>query len=264
MRDDGTTLSDNIHELYVYKCDENSTFNNHALYLGLPCCKEDSSGCPNIPSSLIFQRSPKETFSIYTQLSSTKLTQNVDLLALLKWKVYPDRILDILGRLRHVSGEEIVKVFIINLLRESKYYHFRPVLETYIQKHFAGALAYRELIRCLKWYMERSADLVRQDHIQEAMRALEILFKFIIQSRLLFSRSTGGLEEEQFRCSIHDLFQSMRFVLSLDTRSSDTLLFTQQALSGGEVSGKGESDNQKTGGSTSPSTVCFVSRATSP
>ncbi|XP_073447730.1 dedicator of cytokinesis protein 3 isoform X6 [Aquarana catesbeiana] len=286
MRDDGTTLSDNIHELYVYKCDENSTFNNHALYLGLPCCKEDSSGCPNIPSSLIFQRSPKETFSIYTQLSSTKLTQNVDLLALLKWKVYPDRILDILGRLRHVSGEEIVKflqdildtlfvilddntekygllvfqslVFIINLLRESKYYHFRPVLETYIQKHFAGALAYRELIRCLKWYMERSADLVRQDHIQEAMRALEILFKFIIQSRLLFSRSTGGLEEEQFRCSIHDLFQSMRFVLSLDTRSSDTLLFTQQALSGGEVSGKGESDNQKTGGSTSPSTVCFA------
>ncbi|XP_077307186.1 LOW QUALITY PROTEIN: dedicator of cytokinesis protein 3 [Lithobates pipiens] len=286
MRDDGTTLSDNIHELYVYKCDENSTFNNHALYLGLPCCKDDTSGCPNIPSSLIFQRSPKETFSIYTQLSSTKLTQNVDLLALLKWKVYPDRILDILGRLRHVSGEEIVKflqdildtlfvilddntekygllvfqslVFIINLLRESKYYHFRPVLETYIQKHFAGALAYRELIRCLKWYMERSADLVRQDHIQEAMRALEILFKFIIQSRLLFARSTGGLEEEQFRCSIHDLFQSMRFVLSLDTRSSDTLLFTQQASSGGEVSGKGESDNQKTGGSTSPSTVCFA------
>uniref|UniRef100_A0A8C5PP34 Dedicator of cytokinesis 3 n=1 Tax=Leptobrachium leishanense TaxID=445787 RepID=A0A8C5PP34_9ANUR len=258
MRDDGTTLSDDIHELYVYKCDENSTFNNHALYLGLPCCKEDLSGCPNIPSSLIFQRSPKEIFCISTQLSSTKLTQNVDLLALLKWKAYPDRILDVLGRLRHVSGEEIVKflqdildtlfvilddntekygllvfqslVFIINLLRESKYFHFRPVLDTYIQKHFAGALAYRELIRCLKWYLERSAELVRQDHIQEAMRALENLFKFIVQSRLLFARSTGGLEEEQFRCSIHELFQSMRFVLSLDTRSSDTLLFTQAAL----------------------------------
>lgn len=34
----------------------------------------------------------------------------VDLLALLKWKAYPDRVMDILGRLRHVSGEEIVKV----------------------------------------------------------------------------------------------------------------------------------------------------------
>ncbi|MEQ2158064.1 Dedicator of cytokinesis protein 3, partial [Goodea atripinnis] len=125
------------------ECDENTTFSNHALYLGLPCCKDDFNSCPNIPSSLIFQRSIKETFWISTQLSSTKLTQNVDLLALLKWKAHPDRVMDILGRLRHVSGEEIVKVFIINLLRDSKYYHFRPVMDTYIQKHFAGALAYK-------------------------------------------------------------------------------------------------------------------------
>uniref|UniRef100_A0A8C6LEW6 Dedicator of cytokinesis 3 n=1 Tax=Nothobranchius furzeri TaxID=105023 RepID=A0A8C6LEW6_NOTFU len=238
MREDGTTLSDESHELYVYKDDFNS--------------------CPNIPSSLIFQRSTKETFWICTQLSSTKLTQNVDLLALLKWKAHPDRVMDILGRLRHVSGEEIVKflqdildtlfsilddntdkfgplvfqslVFIINLLRDSKYYHFRPVMDTYIQKHFAGALAYKELIRCLKWYMDRSAEVVRQDHIQEAMRALEYLFKFIVQSRILYSRATCGMEEEQFRTSIQELFQSIRFVLSLDSRNSETLIFTQAAL----------------------------------
>ncbi|GAA6106955.1 dedicator of cytokinesis protein 3 isoform X2 [Tachysurus ichikawai] len=255
MREDGTTLSDECHELYVYKCDENTTFSNHALYLGLPCCKDDFNGCPNIPSSLIFQRSTKETLWISTQLSSTKLTQNVDLLALLKWKAQPDRVMDILGRLKHVSGEEIVKflqdildtlfsilddntdkygplvfqslVFIINLLRDSKYYHFRPVMDTYIQKHFAGALAYKELVRCLKWYMDRSAEVVRQDHIQEAMRALEYLFKFIVQSRILYSRATCGMEEEQFRTSIQELFQSIRFVLSLDSRSSETLIFTQ-------------------------------------
>ncbi|XP_053932478.1 dedicator of cytokinesis protein 3 isoform X2 [Cuculus canorus] len=281
MRDDGTTLSDDIHELYVYKCDENSTFNNHALYLGLPCCKEDYNGCPNIPSSLIFQRSTKETFSVSTQLSSTKLTQNVDLLALLKWKAYPDRVMDILGRLRHVSGEEIVKflqdildtlfvvlddntekygllvfqslVFIINLLRDSKYFHFRPVMDTYIQKHFAGALAYKELIRCLKWYMDRSAELVRQDHIQEAMRALEYLFKFIVQSRILYSRATCGMEEEQFRSSIQELFQSIRFVLSLDSRSSETLIFTQAPQPGGQASGAGTCAPQKCGGTSRPS-----------
>nr|XP_043879419.1 dedicator of cytokinesis protein 3-like [Solea senegalensis] len=258
MREDGTTLSDESHELYVYKCDENTTFSNHALYLGLPCCKEDFSSCPSIPSSLVFQRSAKESFWISTQLSSTKLTQNVDLLALLKWKAHPDRVMDILGRLRHVSGEEIVKflqdildtlfsilddntdkygplvfqslVFIINLLRDGKYYHFRPVMDTYIQKHFAGALAYKELIRCLKWYMDRSAEVVRQDHIQEAMRALEYLFKFIVQSRVLYSRATCGMEEELFRTSIQELFQSIRFVLSLDSRNSETLIFTQAAL----------------------------------
>ena len=31
-------------------------------------------------------------------------------------------------------------------------------------------VVFRELIRCLKWYMDRSAEVVRQDHIQEAMR----------------------------------------------------------------------------------------------
>uniref|UniRef100_A0A3Q3F4H7 Dedicator of cytokinesis 3 n=1 Tax=Labrus bergylta TaxID=56723 RepID=A0A3Q3F4H7_9LABR len=258
MREDGTTLSDESHELYVYKCDENATFSNQGLYLSLPCCKEDFNSCPNLPANLPFQRSPKETFWVSTILCSTKLTQNVDLLALLNWKAHPDRVLDILGRLRQISGEEIVKflrdvldtlfcllddntdkygplvfqslVFIINLLRDSRFYHFRPVMDSYIQNHFAGALAYKELIRCLKWYMDRSAEVVRQDHIQEAMRALEYLFKFIVQSRILYSRATCGMEEEQFRASIQELFQSIRFVLSLDSRSSENLVFTQAAL----------------------------------
>eukprot|EP00063_Salmo_salar_P015563 XP_013990398.1 PREDICTED: dedicator of cytokinesis protein 3-like isoform X3 [Salmo salar] len=258
MREDGTTLSDESHELYVYKCDENATFSNQGLYLSMPCCKEDFNSCPNLPSTLPFQRNPKETFWVSTQLCSTKLTQNVDLLALLNWKAHPDRVLDILGQLRHINGEEIVKflrdvldtlfcllddntdkygplvfqslVFIINLLRDSRFYHFRPVMEAYIQNHFAGALAYKELIRCLKWYMDRSAEVVRQDHIQEAMRALEYLLKFIVQSRILYSRATCGMEEELFRASIQELFQSIRFVLSLDSRSSETLVFTQAAL----------------------------------
>ncbi|XP_034725347.1 dedicator of cytokinesis protein 3-like [Etheostoma cragini] len=197
MREDGTTLSDESHELYVYKCDENTTFSNHALYLGLSCCKEDFNSCPSIPSSLIFQRSAKETFWIATQLSSTKLTQNVDLLALLKWKAHPDRVMDILGRLRHVSGEEIVK-FLQDILDT-----LFSILDDNTDKY--GPLVFQSL-------------------------ALEYLFKFIIQSRILYSRATCGMEEDQFRTSIQELFQSIRFVLSLDSRSSETLIFTQAAL----------------------------------
>ncbi|KAG2471006.1 DOCK3 protein, partial [Polypterus senegalus] len=206
MREDGTTLSDESHELYVYKCDENTTFSNHALYLGLPCCKDDFNGCPNIPSSLIFQRSAKETLWISTQLSSTKLTQNgdffIDLLALLKWKAHPDRVMDILGRLRHVSGEEIVKVgnsFMAIFLQD--------ILDT--------------LFSILDDNTDKYGPLVFQS------LALEYLFKFIVQSRILYSRATCGMEEEQFRASIQELFQSIRFVLSLDSRSSETLIFTQ-------------------------------------
>lgn len=38
------------------------------------------------------------------------------------------------------------------------------------------------------------------------------------------------MEEEQFRASIQELFQSIRFVLSLDSRSSENLVFTQVRL----------------------------------
>lgn len=62
---------------------------------------------------------------------------------------------------------------------------------------------------------------------QLSPQALEYLFKFIVQSRILYSRATCGMEEDQFRTSIQDLFQSIRFVLSLDSRSSENLVFTQ-------------------------------------
>lgn len=58
-------------------------------------------------------------------------------------------------------------------------------------------------------------------------QALEYLFKFIVQSRSLYSRATCGMEEEQFRNSIQELFQSIRFVLSLDRPTCETLIFTQ-------------------------------------
>lgn len=67
-------------------------------------------------------------------------------------------------------------------------------------------------------------------------QALEYLFKFIVQSRILYSRATCGMEEEQFRSSIQELFQSIRFVLSLDSRNSETLIFTQVTPNGRSLS----------------------------
>lgn len=36
-----------------------------------------------------------------------------------------------------------LQVHIINLLQDSKFQHFKPVMDTYIESHFAGALSYR-------------------------------------------------------------------------------------------------------------------------
>ena len=37
----------------------------------------------------------------------------------------------------------LFQVHIINLLQDSKFHHFKPVMDTYIESHFAGALSYR-------------------------------------------------------------------------------------------------------------------------
>lgn len=44
---------------------------------------------------------------------------------------------------QHCSPSLLLQVHIINLLQDSKFQHFKPVMDTYIESHFAGALSYR-------------------------------------------------------------------------------------------------------------------------
>lgn len=116
-------------------------------YLNLPWSIEDrEDGNYN----QFFQRSSKETIFINTLLCSTKLTQNgmsffllslcfiwlcqidkphftVDLLSLLKWKSFPNRIQDTLNKIMKLNGEEIVKV---DVRTASVLYHFSTFVVT--------------------------------------------------------------------------------------------------------------------------------------
>uniref|UniRef100_UPI00358F211C dedicator of cytokinesis protein 3-like n=1 Tax=Myxine glutinosa TaxID=7769 RepID=UPI00358F211C len=255
MREDGKTLSDDIHELCVYKCEDPGCLTGPPSYLALPSSRNGtlSPAISCSPASSVFTRNSKESLWISVLLCSTKLTQNEDLLALLKWKSHSETIQDILGKLRQVKGEEIVKflqdildalfailddntekygplvfqslVFVINLLRATKFLHFKPVIDTYINKHFAGALAYRELMRCLKWYLECAADGVVHGNILEVLQAFEYLVKFIIQSRCLYCRATGGFDEEGFLTDIRELFGSIKLIILQEQRDRDTMVY---------------------------------------
>ncbi|XP_014443645.1 dedicator of cytokinesis protein 4 isoform X1 [Tupaia chinensis] len=200
-------------------------------------------------------KATKESFWITSFLCSTKLTQNGDMLDLLKWRTHPDKITGCLSKLKDIDGSEIVKflqdtldtlfgildensqkygskvfdslVHIINLLQDSKFHHFKPVMDTYIESHFAGALAYRDLIKVLKWYVDRITEAERQEHIQEVLKAQEYIFKYIVQSRRLFSLATGGQNEEEFRCCIQELLMSVRFFLSQESKGSGALSQSQ-------------------------------------
>uniref|UniRef100_A0A8C3ARY0 Dedicator of cytokinesis 4b n=1 Tax=Cyclopterus lumpus TaxID=8103 RepID=A0A8C3ARY0_CYCLU len=247
MQEDGRTLPDGTHELIIHKCEENTSLADCPRYLKMPFSKA------NLPSNNQTLKGTKESFWITSFLCSTKLTQNGDMLDLLKWRAHPERINDSLSKLKEIDGSEIVKflqdtldtlfgildessqryglkvfdslVHIINLLQDSKFQHFKPVMDTYIESHFAGALSYRDLIKVLKWYVDRIVDAEHQDHIQQVLKASEYIFKYIIQSRRLFSLATGGQNEEEFRVCIHELFMSIRFFLSQENKTTSPAVF---------------------------------------
>ncbi|XP_048355397.1 dedicator of cytokinesis protein 4 isoform X2 [Sphaerodactylus townsendi] len=252
MQENGRTLPDGTHELIVHKCEENIRLQDASHYLKFPFSKGHLLG-NNHPAI----KTTKESFWITSFLCSTKLTQNGDMLDLLKWRAHPEKIAGCLSKLKEIDGSEIVKflqdtldtlfgildensqkygshvfdclVHIINLLQDSKFHHFKPVMDTYIESHFAGALAYRDLIKVLKWHVDRITEVERQTHNQEVLKAQEYIFKYIVQSRKLFSLATGGQNVEEFCCCIQELLMSVRFFLSQETKG-DAALSQAQAI----------------------------------
>uniref|UniRef100_A0A8C9NIL3 Dedicator of cytokinesis 1 n=1 Tax=Serinus canaria TaxID=9135 RepID=A0A8C9NIL3_SERCA len=113
MRYDGTTLRDGEHDLIVYKA-EAKKLEDASTYLSLPSTKIEleekghsatGKSMQNLGSCTI----SKDSFQISTLVCSTKLTQNVDLLGLLKWRSNTSLLHQNLKQLMKVDGGEVVK-----------------------------------------------------------------------------------------------------------------------------------------------------------
>ncbi|KAM3859328.1 dedicator of cytokinesis protein 1 isoform 9-T9 [Diretmus argenteus] len=252
MRYDGTTLRDGEHDLIVYKA-EAKKLEDSSLYLNLPATKLEleekgysSTGksTQNLGNCTI----SKDSFQISTLVCSTKLTQNVDLLGLLKWRSNTRLLQQNLRQLMKVDGGEVVKflqdtldalfnimmensdsdtfdtlvfdalVFIIGLIADRKFQHFNPVLETYIRKHFSATLAYTKLTKVLKNYVENAEKLTEQ--LLKAMKALEYIFKFIVRSRVLFNQLYENKGEADFMESLRNLFTSFNDMMNSNSENT--------------------------------------------
>ncbi|XP_058406486.1 dedicator of cytokinesis protein 5 isoform X4 [Diceros bicornis minor] len=241
MNPDGTTLQDGRHDLVIYKGD-NKKMEDAKFYLTLPGTKvemeeKELQASKNLATFTPTKESTKDSFQIATLICSTKLTQNVDLLGLLNWRSNSQNITHNLKKLMEVDGGEIVKflqdtldalfnimmemsdnetydflvfdalVFIISLIGDIKFQHFNPVLETYIYKHFSATLAYVKLSKVLNFYVANADDSSKTELLFAALKALKYLFRFIIQSRVLYLRFYGQSEDgDEFNNSIHQLF----------------------------------------------------------
>nr|XP_022344054.1 dedicator of cytokinesis protein 1-like isoform X2 [Crassostrea virginica] len=232
-------------------------------YLDLPSTREkfmeEQSTQPNNKLTFFsgpFTLSAKDSFVISSFVCSTKLTHNVVLLGLLQWQdIMTDttKLRDHLEKLMKVDGEEIVKflqdlldslfsilmqntisdvydnlvfdalVHIISLISDRKYHQFRPVLDAYVESSFSFAMAYQKLMIILRDYVDKAME-TNQKILKSAMKSLEYLFKFIVQSRNHFARLNDGRGKQSFELQLKQLIKS---ISNMMLYTSDNTLVAQ-------------------------------------
>ncbi|XP_066248093.1 dedicator of cytokinesis protein 1 isoform X1 [Euwallacea similis] len=250
MQENGVTLSDALHNLIVYRIDYKKFDEESLEYIKLPCFTSEMKDNQK-PQLAGLTASTKDSFNISTNICSTKLTQNVNLLGLLNWASHKNAISLSLQNFMYVVGEEIVKFLqdildaLFNILMDDpesnkydinvfecllhiitlvtndwKYLHFEPVLDLYIREGFSATLAYKKLISILKSIISKAsystrAEATKDNLIFRTMKALQYIMRFVSRSRILFLEVYPEFNfGDEFEESIRELLRDFIYLMS--------------------------------------------------
>ena len=256
MEPNETVLKDGVHHLPIIRCEQPENM-NPALYAGSILTGGSDSKTATMGAELA-AKPGKEWMRVSTLLCSTKLTQNLDLRALLKWRDHPVDIRDILAKIMRTGGEEIVKflqdildalfamfsteegnstdhsgivfqalLHILLCVQEAKFRQFQTDLDAYIETHFSAPLVYKGLLTCVGHCAAIVPETDKQDAIRKCFQSLGYVFKFIVRSRKLFAEATGGQNEDSFCAEVRHLFDIFNKMLA---NPSTKVLPTQQVF----------------------------------
>ena len=238
IRQDGTTVSDTTHELCLFR--SSATFNPTSSFAHLPSTLQEAM---NSPVQAVHEHlSQREVVLVTTRVCSTKLTQDYNLLGLLRWRSQPPvHLMAILENIILVDGKDICVflqdvfdalfgildtddevceqlvfnniVHIVVLLSDRKYEHFKATLNTYIAKHFCGAMVYKKLICSLRSYIDNAHRVDLQRSLRKVVDVLTFLLRFIIQSRMLFARAKSNMGMVSFKEALLKVMHSINSMI---------------------------------------------------
>ncbi|XP_052676419.1 dedicator of cytokinesis protein 3-like isoform X2 [Crassostrea angulata] len=258
--DEDIVIKDAFHNLCIYKCEDPSKI-KYEKYKTMPFLVDDW-GMPRqsvfISKSLPYVRSPKETMQVSTKLTSTKFTQTSELLGILKWKDCMSDLDKNLDKLMKLQGGEIMKflsdildalfemlqagnqtpyytkvfhalTFILNLLLDSRFENFVPVLDSYLKETFTSPLVHTHLMSLFSSGIERAVN-GESFPVAMSLKVLAPLVRFIVRSRELETLNpmcVNPKSDQEFSILIAKLFDSFGLLLS---SKDQKLKISQMAL----------------------------------
>lgn len=236
MLPNGTAISNDCHNLVVYKVDKRKLKQaglRAAQYLTLPSLVADLATTPK-PSAVGLSLASNDWFTIEINLCCMLLTQDVRVLKLINWAADKSIMATTLTALCAVNDDEIVKQLpqildalfemlcftsiaaleklvlkcilkVIEIVNIERFELFQcAVLDEYVKDRFSSALVYKKLIRVMQKQIVDYSTTLNDRDLYRLLRNTQYIFKIISRSRQLYTKQVMR-DELEFEDSIQEL-----------------------------------------------------------
>ncbi|KAH9819300.1 dedicator of cytokinesis-domain-containing protein [Melampsora americana] len=260
-----TFIPDGEHNLALFKYDRQSA--TPEVYCRVNSSLEAGQTAPDITPALSKLLIPlKDAFVVRSFLCSTQHTQNEVLLKLIKWEHLldqPQSLQETLTKLKFASEVEICKflrnifdalfgvlvsrvngetkeyddlvfnalVTLLGIVSDRRFTNFKPVVDLYIDQHFACTTASTHLIRSFQSLLSNPTSPQNAQPLRSSIKVWGYLLRFIVRSRELQRAkdlTSGGLTSDVIESKFkHEITSVLNQITALMSLNSSAVIGTQ-------------------------------------